>query len=95
MITIYWTDCPMIMNSYWTKCKMKHIENKNTFGSNYKTTNICRILPKITTYSLHRTKMVEKNTVPGQFFFSATLAMTILRLERPSRGKAMTSYDCL
>ena len=31
--------------------------------------HICRILPKITTYSLHRTKMVGKNTVPGQFFF--------------------------
>ena len=33
---------------------------------------------KITTYALHRTILVGKNTATGQFYFSATLAQRVL-----------------
>ena len=64
---LYWTHCPIIA-IYWIICPMIRERlaktSKLAFFSNF---------VKIAAYSVHRTILVGKNTVPGQFYFSGTL----------------------
>ena len=68
---LYWTHCPIIA-IYWINCPMIRERLAKTSKLAYLSNFI-----KIAAYSLHRTILVGKNTVPGRFYFSGTLVVTL------------------